>query len=319
MALVECKDCKKQFSTDAKHCPSCGAKKPISTPKKYVRNIVITLFILPIFISLISGGGSSDSVQNISSTAKPIAPINWPTKPILPSLKNGVIIKAQFSDQNDNKPMIIGFTNLPDGTELMIDLDRRKAKYSGGTKTTVNQGRFQTERFTGEGGDLPPGNYILSISTPLPELEPESVKQIIGKHGENLKGKWTTISYKDKMVKYSDRLQLGIGESKAADAALLQRQKQAKENELREKEAKIPDARLMCKEFVKRTLNDPDSAQFDNTESYYAKYSKGIYDVQVSVRARNSFNALIYGIFDCKTIPASGDKWIPLGIHQIRP
>lgn len=28
MALITCKDCKKEFSTDAKKCPHCGANKP---------------------------------------------------------------------------------------------------------------------------------------------------------------------------------------------------------------------------------------------------------------------------------------------------
>jgi hypothetical protein len=28
MALITCKDCKKEFSTDALRCPHCGAKKP---------------------------------------------------------------------------------------------------------------------------------------------------------------------------------------------------------------------------------------------------------------------------------------------------
>jgi hypothetical protein len=28
MSLVTCKDCKKAFSTDAKRCPHCGARKP---------------------------------------------------------------------------------------------------------------------------------------------------------------------------------------------------------------------------------------------------------------------------------------------------
>lgn len=28
MALIICKDCKKEFSSDAKRCPHCGAKKP---------------------------------------------------------------------------------------------------------------------------------------------------------------------------------------------------------------------------------------------------------------------------------------------------
>ena len=43
MALITCKDCKKEFSTDAKRCPHCGAKK---VSKHYIlKTFVIILFI----------------------------------------------------------------------------------------------------------------------------------------------------------------------------------------------------------------------------------------------------------------------------------
>ncbi len=35
MALIICKDCSKEFSSDAKRCPHCGAKKPLNKLIKY--------------------------------------------------------------------------------------------------------------------------------------------------------------------------------------------------------------------------------------------------------------------------------------------
>ena len=45
MALITCKDCKKEFSTDAKRCPHCGAKKP---PKDRSRlyYLILILFLM---------------------------------------------------------------------------------------------------------------------------------------------------------------------------------------------------------------------------------------------------------------------------------
>lgn len=52
MALTTCKDCKKEFSTDAKKCPHCGAKKP---SKKFGPSIksVLGFFALLFLLSKI--------------------------------------------------------------------------------------------------------------------------------------------------------------------------------------------------------------------------------------------------------------------------
>ncbi len=50
MALIICKDCKKEFSTDAKRCPHCGAKKP----SKFLKNFFI-IFIIISILSVIGG------------------------------------------------------------------------------------------------------------------------------------------------------------------------------------------------------------------------------------------------------------------------
>ncbi len=243
--------------------------------------------------------------------------IKWPEKPELPSFNSKVAITAQFNDPNDTKPVIIGYTNLPDGTDLMVDLDRKNIKYSDGFKTTVNSGKFQTQRFTGAGGVLPPGEYSMDISTTGSPLQPVAVQNIIGTRGENLKGKWTIKYAGYRAVRYTAVLHLGNGESKTGDAEFIQRQKQQDLELIKKADEKIPDAKLMCQEFVKRQLNDPESAQFDDVDTYFAKYSNWNYNVQVHVRARNGFNAMRPAIFDCKITPGSDGKWILLGIKQI--
>ena len=44
MALISCKDCKKEFSNDAKRCPHCGAKKP--NPHYIIKGFMILVLIV---------------------------------------------------------------------------------------------------------------------------------------------------------------------------------------------------------------------------------------------------------------------------------
>ncbi len=57
----------------------------------------------------------------------------------------------------------------------------------------------------------------------------------------------------------------------------------------------------MCKEFVKRSLHDPESADFESSKTYpVTEEAGGIFTVEVSVRARNAFNAMRNTIVSCK-------------------
>lgn len=67
MALITCKDCKKEFSTDAKRCPHCGARKPgMGFGKKLLIISVATL----VLTSIISGGGSGGSGYKSSASVE---------------------------------------------------------------------------------------------------------------------------------------------------------------------------------------------------------------------------------------------------------
>jgi len=67
MGVITCKDCKKQFSTDAKVCPDCGAEKPRKTS-------IFTLFIAIFFgipiIMAIARASSQPSAPEIDMAAK---------------------------------------------------------------------------------------------------------------------------------------------------------------------------------------------------------------------------------------------------------
>jgi hypothetical protein len=81
--------------------------------------------------------------------------------------------------------------------------------------------------------------------------------------------------------------------------------------------ATLDQARFVCVDFVKRTLRDPDSAEFRDYHRYFAvEQHPRQFDVQVRLRARNGFNALRMVTVDCVT-RSSGDNWRAVSLRQI--
>jgi len=75
-------------------------------------------------------------------------------------------------------------------------------------------------------------------------------------------------------------------------------------------------ARTACKEFVRETLHDAASASFEPTSGYSWKKSKdGTYLVQVTLRARNGFNAVRHIVVDCRT-KQERLIWLPLSLKE---
>ncbi|MCA1576626.1 MAG: hypothetical protein LC794_04585 [Acidobacteria bacterium] len=104
------------------------------------------------------------------------------------SLDEGVVLRFKVETSRTLKPRIIGETNLPDGTELMVSLDSKSVNYNGSDNTTVNGGRFQSAEFSSNYNNLKAGQYVAEVVMPIPAVQPPSVRAIIGENGEKLKG-----------------------------------------------------------------------------------------------------------------------------------
>ncbi len=104
--------------------------------------------------------------------------------------------------EGNDKPVISGKTNLPDGTDLSVSLSRKSSSYSGQCFTKVNNGQFKTTPYTQHGAPLNPGNYVVSILTPYAPVQPKSVQKIIGGHGEYLKGALVKKEELGKLIRY---------------------------------------------------------------------------------------------------------------------
>ncbi len=86
------------------------------------------------------------------------------------------------------RPIVVGKTNLPDGTELMITIGRAESNYEAQSKTAVTDGRFKSEQFSELGEDLKPGTYAVKVLMPIPAVQPAAVQRIIGNAGQYLQG-----------------------------------------------------------------------------------------------------------------------------------
>lgn len=76
-------------------------------------------------------------------------------------------------------------------------------------------------------------------------------------------------------------------------------------------------ARSACAEFLERTLNDPSSAEWVEI-SQWPSVKTGVQDyrVQMRVRAKNGFGALMLADYLCVVRDLS-DKWELISLNQI--
>lgn len=96
-------------------------------------------------------------------------------------------------------------------------------------------------------------------------------------------------------------------------AALTPEQKAAKAES-----AEFDSSKYACEVLIKKTLHDPDSAEFDPADSFPARrLGPHSYLVQVKLRAKNAFNALRYTSMNC-TVSLENGNWIAHSIEQIR-
>jgi hypothetical protein len=78
-------------------------------------------------------------------------------------------------------------TNLPDGMDIMFTVVSGEDIW-GQSKVQVSSGSVTAGPFSRQGEPYPPGEYELSISSPLLRLQPSEVQQILGENGENFYG-----------------------------------------------------------------------------------------------------------------------------------
>lgn len=106
-------------------------------------------------------------------------------------------------------------------------------------------------------------------------------------------------------------------EQEATRLAAMTPEQRASEAKAKADSDQLSSARYACKEFVKRSLNDPDAAQFDDARTYFTeKQTADKFRVEVSVRAKNGFNALRHITVNCVT-QQTGGNWVAVFVKEI--
>lgn len=107
-----------------------------------------------------------------ATTFSPSAPQTLQLAVVTKSLANGLAVE--------------GHTNLPDGTELMLSVQR--GPVLGGAKEFVQNGAFQDNIYPNDGKPIPSGTYRVEVSTPLGDIQPAGIKEQLGSNYEAITG-----------------------------------------------------------------------------------------------------------------------------------
>jgi hypothetical protein len=102
-----------------------------------------------------------------------------------------VILDLSSEHVKPGKIRFHGKTNLPDGMKLILSLSSDKGYYAQ-HKVAVSGGTFLSEWFmdaSRANGSMAKGTYRFQLTSTIPHVQPVNVKGIIGKMGENMKGK----------------------------------------------------------------------------------------------------------------------------------
>lgn len=76
MALVSCKECKKEVSKSAKACPNCGVKDPGITAKDYVIGLGIIFGIIVLLSQCSSDETATEKNNTVSQQFNIVAPVD---------------------------------------------------------------------------------------------------------------------------------------------------------------------------------------------------------------------------------------------------
>ena len=167
MALKPCRECTAMVSQKATFCSKCGVPKPVASKKHTLALVLIGIIVF------FAWPAPKNKAEQASA-------------PFDVSFEVGM-------DFNDGKPIVRVKTNLPEGTIFIIfvvnPINWGGTGYIAQHRAEVSPTGFaEFAPLTDQGEALRPGKYLTTINTIGSSLQPESVRAVIGKYGENLTG-----------------------------------------------------------------------------------------------------------------------------------
>ena len=97
-----------------------------------------------------------------------------------------VVIKVIVT--REGMPWVLGTTNLPDGSILLVSVSRREAAYSVQRTAVVSNRRFTAGPFSQKGGPIPPGDYDVEVVLGTAKSQPSAVREVVGESNEKITG-----------------------------------------------------------------------------------------------------------------------------------
>jgi hypothetical protein len=116
--------------------------------------------------------------------------------------------------QGGDKPIVIGKTNLPEGTAILVSIERKNGSSGENSKVKVSHGEFRAGPFLHKGKVFKPGMYTLKVIVPFAPTQPSLVQTVIGGHGEKLQGSLVKSGSLGKFVRFRSIFRIG---SKVSD------------------------------------------------------------------------------------------------------
>jgi hypothetical protein len=89
---------------------------------------------------------------------------------------------------DERKVLVVGVTNLPDGTNLLVSVRRKESRFYADDKTKVSDGKFRAGPFSDKKEPLSPGRYMVEVMAPLAAVQPRPVQTTLGKDYSNFTG-----------------------------------------------------------------------------------------------------------------------------------
>lgn len=172
-----------------------------------------------VFIAVLSGAAALFAWNNRTAPPAMITAAHAPeASPRRPNVAKKLEVVLTIAMEGKDTPRVIGTTNLPDGTLLMVSLRRPESAYAGEQEVAVRGGKFRSKEFSYKGAPLTPGRYYVDVISPLAHLQPASVREQMGSKGENLSGPVTQAIHGARAVSVTRTAPLPGAEDAEADA-----------------------------------------------------------------------------------------------------
>ncbi|HDZ47230.1 hypothetical protein LCGC14_0027770 [marine sediment metagenome] len=154
-----------------------------------MRNIINSMGVVVVSVALLAGCGDTEEPprESVATTQPEQAPAPEPQVAEAEVEPIDVTISTDVSLRTDRRLMVEGETNLPDGTQLQIVVEREISRVRWQARTGVEDGVFAAGPF-GSGSGLPDGGYMVRVEVAEASVQPQSVQAIIGNQGQHLAG-----------------------------------------------------------------------------------------------------------------------------------